>query len=137
VSNVEVVPVASDLRIGWPGLDVLHAEFDAVVAELQIVGEERHGRALVALHAHLLRHFGLEEQWMSEAGFPGLACHQREHQAVLTVLEEVTQRCADGDHEVVRRLAAELPRWFEIHANTMDAALAQFLLESERAAYGS
>jgi hypothetical protein len=34
---------------------------------------------------------------------------------------------------VVLTLAEELPRWFEIHANTMDAALAFYLRDRARA----
>jgi hemerythrin len=40
------------------------------------------------------------------------------------VISEVRRRCDAGDVEIVQRLAEELPTWFEVHGNTMDAALA-------------
>ncbi len=113
--------------LGHGPIDALHAEFDSVASELRLAGPSDHRRSLHALRAHLLRHFGAEERWMRETDFPAMACHAREHAAVLAVVDEVLLQHARGDLEVVARLAHELPRWFALHAGTMDAVLAQFL----------
>lgn len=123
--------------LGFAPIDALHAEFDEVVAELRLAGASGPAglrRALHALREHLLRHFGAEERWMREADFPPLACHAREHASVLAVVEEVLRRHGQGDGEVAVRLAEELPRWFALHAATMDEALAQFLRARAHAA---
>lgn len=118
---------APAIPLGYAPIDALHAEFDACVAALTDAPTERLPAALSALRAHLLRHFGDEQRWMRESRFPALDCHRREHDKVLDVLAEVERRFAGGDEEVVRRLAAELPGWFAIHATTMDAALVAWL----------
>lgn len=118
---------APAIALGYAPIDALHAEFDACVAMLTDAPAERLPAALSALRAHLLRHFGDEQRWMRESEFPAFDCHQREHDKVLDVLAEVERRFTEGDEEVVRRLAAELPNWFSIHATTMDAPLVAWL----------
>ncbi len=118
---------APAIALGYAPIDALHAEFDACVAAFVDAPAERLPAALADLRAHLARHFGGEQRWMLDAGFPALDCHRREHDRVLDVLAEVERRFANGDEEVVRRLAAELPNWFAIHATTMDAALVVWL----------
>ena len=66
---------------------------------------------------------------MVDSNFPACACHAREHETLLEVISEVRRRFDAGDSDIVQRLAEELPRWFEHHANTMDAALAVHLRE--------
>lgn len=113
------------IPLGYAPIDALHAEFEACVAAFE--GDGALAAALAGLRTHLLRHFGDEERWMRESEFPAFDCHKREHDRVLDVLAEVERRFAEGDEEVVRRLAAELPNWFSIHATTMDAALVAWL----------
>lgn len=113
--------------VGWPEIDALHVEFEHCVEELRAAGDAALGGALDSLKAHLERHFAAEERLMQVSSFPVLACHKREHDTVFDVLAQVRSRFSDGDVEVVRRLIDELPRWFEVHAGTHDAALAAFL----------
>ncbi|MFN3565880.1 MAG: bacteriohemerythrin [Burkholderiaceae bacterium] len=116
---------APSIPLGYAPIDALHAEFEACVAAFEGAGAP--STALAGLRAHLLRHFGDEERWMRESEFPAFDCHKREHDKVLDVLAEVERRFAEGDEDVVRRLAAELPNWFSIHAVTMDSALVAWL----------
>lgn len=116
---------APAIPLGYAPIDALHAEFDACVAAFE--GGGALSAALAGLRTHLLRHFGDEERWMRESEFPAFDCHKREHDRVLDVLAEVERRFSEGDEEVVLRLAAELPRWFAVHATTMDAALVAWL----------
>ncbi|MEW5879011.1 MAG: hemerythrin family protein [Pseudomonadota bacterium] len=116
---------APAIPLGYAPIDVLHAEFEACVAAFEGAGAL--AAALAGLRTHLLRHFGDEERWMRESGFPAFDCHKREHDKVLDVLAEVERRFSVGDEEVVWRLAAELPNWFSIHAVTMDSALVAWL----------
>jgi len=128
-------PMDSDLgyfEVGYPRMDALHREFHDLLEALQQPGDE--GEKLLALHEHLLRHCSQEERWMRESNFPACECHQREHETLLEVIAEVRRRFDAGDSEIVARLALELPQWFEVHANSMDAALAVHLRECEAAA---
>jgi hemerythrin len=70
---------------------------------------------------------------MQASDYPRLDCHKREHDAVLRVVERVRPMCEAGDLSTARRLAAEFPQWFSVHAGSMDLLLAAWLREqSER-----
>jgi hemerythrin-like metal-binding protein len=112
-------------EVGFEPMDAIHREFHDLLAALHQAGDE--GEKLLALHEHLLRHCSQEERWMRDTSFPARAAHEREHEMLLEVVAEVRRRFDAGDSEVVTRLAQELPHWFELHANSMDAALAVHL----------
>lgn len=114
------------MRLGWTAMDAMHAEFDFALRALAAAPREEQGAALAALEQHLRSHFGLEERLMQAAGLAG-GCHKHEHDAVLAVVVEVRHRLGLGDHEVVERLAAELPAWFDAHVEGMDGPLAAAL----------
>ncbi|MEG0821042.1 MAG: hemerythrin family protein [Burkholderiaceae bacterium] len=114
--------------LGFAPIDALHEEWEQTLACLtHAQGAAATAAALRSLLAHLERHFGAEEAWMLESGFGAAACHAREHAQVIAVVAEVMRRFDAGDSELAARLVAELPRWFEVHASTMDAALAAHL----------
>lgn len=112
-------------EVGFAPMDAIHREFHDLLAALYEPGDQ--GEKLLALHEHLLQHCSREERWMRESKFPAFECHQREHEMLLEVVAEVRRRFDAGDSEIVVRLAQELPHWFELHANAMDAGLAVHL----------
>jgi hemerythrin-like metal-binding protein len=112
-------------EVGYEPMDEIHREFHDLLQELADPGDQ--GEKLLALHEHLLHHCAREERWMRESNFPACACHQREHEMLLEVVAEVRRRFDSGDSEIVVRLARELPQWFAVHANAMDAGLAVHL----------
>lgn len=121
--------VSQRFAVGVPTIDALHEECEAALAHLAeaIAREDDAGSALVALHEHLERHFRHEETLMTESGFPPSGCHLREHTSVLEVVAEVRRRYALGDRDPAERLAEAVLEWFELHATSMDAALAAWL----------
>lgn len=119
--------------VGWPAIDELHAECDALLAALAVAAESEQMRAIDLLFEHLLEHFGAEEALMQASGYARLDCHKREHDAVLRVVARVRPMVEAGDHDVARRLAAEFPQWFGVHAATMDSMLATWLREAAAA----
>ena len=124
---------AADLglyEVGYEPIDEIHREFHAMLSAIGEPGDE--GEKLLALHEHVLRHCSIEERWMSESSFPAGAMHRHEHAMLLDVISEVRRRFDAGDSDIVLRLAAELPRWFQEHANEMDAALALHLRNRAR-----
>ena len=115
--------------VGVPTIDALHEECEAALGSLAeaIASADDAGPTLAALHEHLERHFQHEESLMSESAFPPGACHAREHASVLEVVAEVRRRYALGERDPAERLPEAVLEWFELHAGSMDAALAAWL----------
>jgi hemerythrin len=115
--------------VGWPAIDEMHAECDALLVALARASDTELPATLTMLVQHLFDHFGLEEALMQASDYPRFDCHKREHDAVLRVVERVQPMCEAGDFATARRLAAEFPQWFSVHAASMDAILAVWLRE--------
>ena len=120
---------AGRFAVGVDSIDALHVECEATIAQVASAVESGGDAttALAGLHDHLERHFRHEESLMSASDFPPAGCHQREHASVLEVVAEVRRRYAGGEHDPAARLADALFEWLELHAGSMDAALAQWL----------
>jgi hemerythrin-like metal-binding protein len=134
----DTAQTATDLgyfEVGFEPMDAIHREFHTLLAELSEPGDQ--GEKLLALHEHLLHHCAQEERWMRDSNFPACACHQREHEMLLEVVAEVRRRFDSGDSAIVERLAQELPQWFAVHANAMDAGLAVHLRNLEQGVPGA
>lgn len=115
------------MLLGYGPMDGVHQEFVQCVSALQEASDADLPVALDALEAHARAHFGEEDRWMEETGFPARECHVNEHAAVLQSVRGVRQRLAQGDTAVCRRLGHELARWFPGHADYLDSALAHWM----------
>lgn len=122
------------LMLDFEPMDAIHREFLTLCAALAQADQSAYLERLDTLIAHTVLHFEQENQWMQVHDFPSAGCHRREHDAVLGVIRDVRTCTLQGDFEVGVRLAQELPNWFSHHVDTMDAALAKFLLETDAAA---
>jgi hemerythrin-like metal-binding protein len=124
---------SAELALDQPRMDATHQEFVDLLAELEATLDGDRAEvdaALASLVDHTVGHFDQEEVWMGALGFATENCHAFQHQAVLNVLREVQRlHAAEGDRDLVRRLAGELAQWFPAHAQMMDAALAQTMAE--------
>lgn len=120
---------AGRFAVGVDSIDALHVECEAMIAQLATAIESGSDAtsALAELHDHLERHFQHEESLMAASDFPPSGCHQREHASVREVVAEVRRRYAGGERDPAARLADALVEWLELHAGSMDAALAQWL----------
>ena len=121
------------LALQQPRMDSTHHEFVELLAALEAVLDgpvAAVDAALAALLAHTEQHFAQEERWMAALGFAAQNCHAFQHAHVLQVLREVDSLWRnEGDLHVVRQIVGELAKWFPVHAQSMDAALAQTMAE--------
>lgn len=113
--------------LGHAPIDDTHREFVACVQALQTATDASLLERLLEFEAHARRHFGDEDRWMVETGFPPRDCHIDEHAAVMRSVVQVRELAEGGDLSEVRRLADELARWFPGHADWLDSALAHWL----------
>jgi hemerythrin len=87
--------------------------------------------ALAELLLHTVAHFAQEEAWMARLGFAAENCHAFQHRHVLQVMREVQRLWqAERDTALLGQLVGELAKWFPVHAQTMDAGLAQTMAEA-------
>lgn len=116
-------------RLGHAPMDETHEVFYAAAWRLLTADEATAAAAIEGFEAHAVEHFGLEERWMAETGFPAAGCHADEHAAVLASVREVRAALASGaaGPALLHRLAEHLFGWFPGHADYMDSALAAWM----------
>ena len=122
-------PWSDAYLLGHPTMDSTHREFVAAVGALLSSDDASLAGHLQAFISHAESHFGEEDRWMAESGFPPMDCHVDEHAAVLRSARDVLERVMAGDHAIGRELAMELARWFPSHADHLDSALAHWLVK--------
>ena len=114
--------------VGDASIDHTHREF----LELCVAASQAQGPTFVerlnALFAHTRAHFADEEARMQATAYPAFGEHRAHHQHLLGDLERFCQRTAAGRSAMARAwLNDSLPQWFDLHARTMDSALAVHL----------
>jgi hemerythrin len=115
--------------LGHGPMDRTHREFVDIVGALQRCDDADFARHLRAFIVHAQAHFGEEDRWMAESGFPAMDCHVDEHAAVLQSAREVEALVPAGNIALGRRFAAEVARWFPSHADHLDSALSHWLVK--------
>jgi len=122
---------SDELLLGYPPMDHRHEEFIACLGDLQRAPDAILLEVLDAMILHLTNHFGEEDRWMEESGFPPRKCHMDEHAAILNSAVEVRAQLLDGDVAPCRRLGAALEDWFPGHATHLDSALAHWICKAK------
>ncbi|QII86699.1 hemerythrin [Bordetella hinzii] len=117
----------TDIALGYAPMDHIHEEFVGLSAALQDARDEELAARLALMEAHLKAHFGQEDAWMVQTGFPPRECHIKEHAAVLASVGEVRSQLEQGDFQACRELARALAEWFPGHATHLDSALAHWM----------
>ena len=121
------------LALQQPRMDHTHREFVELLAgveEALALEREELADRLAGFIVHTQLHFAQEERWRATLGFAAENCHAFQHAHVLQVLRAVQARLADeGDVDTVGLLVDELGKWFVVHAQSTDAALAQTMAE--------
>jgi hemerythrin len=118
---------SESLHTGDARMDDTHAEFVDLLARLRALPATDQLPLLRELIDHTVAHFAQEERWMLATGFTADNCHAGQHQSILDTMRAVEKHCLAGDADIIARLADALAEWFPVHAQTMDAGLAQHL----------
>jgi hemerythrin len=117
--------------LGYAPMDLVHAEFDAMLLRANGPGPHDWPVLLREIDAHLRSHFEAEDRWMRETDFPPGDCHVDEHAAVLKSSAEVLALAETGDTRPAPSFVAELARWFPGHADYLDSALAAWMCKRQ------
>jgi hemerythrin len=125
-----VVPelVWSDaLQTGDTRMDETHEGFVELLSELRRLPTDLQLPVFKQLIAHTIEHFDQEDRWMLATGFTAENCHTLQHKSILDTMNAVESHYLKGDVEIISRMADALAEWFPMHAQSMDAGLAQHL----------
>jgi hemerythrin-like metal-binding protein len=116
------------LHLDVPDIDVIHAEFAALVNRLAEADLSEFAVLFPELVAHTRAHFATEEAFMRRTAFPGRQEHIAEHGRVLGEMERFAERLANGKPIFARAYIEDrIPDWFAAHTKTLDYALAAYL----------
>ena len=122
------------LAVGIEEIDAQHQELfrraERFLDSLQHSSRRDIGIMLSYLRLYCVTHFGAEEAWMRDVGFPGYVQHRAEHE---TFIEHLVQLSAEhekrgGPGLQPVRVGSFLSRWLEDHVSRTDCAFAAFLL---------
>jgi hemerythrin len=121
------------LAVGIEEIDAQHQELFAraarFVSSLERTDRQEIGVLLSYLRMYCVTHFGAEESWMRESGYPGYAAHKAEHDRfvkdIIAMSDEHERRRGPGLQAM--RVGAWLSRWLEEHVTSTDRSFAGFL----------
>ncbi len=118
-------PDDSRYQLGVSQMDATHLEFIDLVNQLDIIDKSGFKPLFAQLLEHTEQHFESEKQLMQQTHFPASQEHQGEHLRILGDLQRMTRTLQNGSLLMARAYVREmLPGWFNLHAITMDSALA-------------
>lgn len=118
---------SDSLQTGDARMDDTHVEFVDLLARLRASPVDEQLALYRELRAHTEAHFAQEERWMLATGFAADNCHAGQHRSILDTMQAVEEHFLKGDQAIIGRMADALAEWFPVHAQTMDAGLAQHL----------
>lgn len=118
----------ADYRLGDTEMDETHRAFLVLCQQTEIAKGEAFAQLFERLFQHTREHFAAEEMRMAATAFSSLQEHRADHQRILGEMDRFTQRVKAGRSSMARAwLSDSLSRWFDLHARTMDSALAAHL----------
>lgn len=123
-----------DLAVGVPEIDKQHQEIFKAINDLleackQGKGKQTVGDVISFLGQYVVEHFGAEEKYMSELGFPGYAAHKEMHDQFIqsfTQLKEKFDKDGPGLNLVVQTNKIVVD-WLQEHIRRKDKELGAFL----------
>jgi hemerythrin len=122
------------LSVGIPEIDEQHQELfrrvDSVLVALLQGDASEVARLLAFLDEYVVVHFGAEERFMLENGYPGYGAHKAEHDGFVEDLRELDrEREARGiTPALVARVSHAVSDWLRGHIQVTDKALGRFML---------
>lgn len=114
--------------LGNTDMDKTHEEFLTLCLETHAATGAAFAEGFQKLFEHTHQHFADEETRMQATGYPAYAEHRADHQRILGDMNRFCQRL-QGPRAIMAKawLNESLPAWFDVHAKTMDSALAAHL----------
>ncbi|MFZ0479314.1 MAG: bacteriohemerythrin [Terriglobales bacterium] len=121
-----------DYSVQVARFDHEHQMLFKMVNDLHEASKAGHGTDIVEeilgrLIAYTAKHFAGEEEMMEKNGFPGLAEHRREHQALVTQALQFQKDLGKGKLLVAVSVMTFLKHWLTNHIHKTDKKYGPFL----------
>ncbi len=124
---------SDNYKIGIPTIDAQHKRLFEIIGELQTalrtgLKSSDFERILQTLDQYKTRHFQLEEKYMAESAYPGLAEQQDAHQYFMKRFQELGEELAETGmtHPVVQAVQKELTEWLKEHVTGLDMEFGKY-----------
>ncbi|MDH4480672.1 MAG: hemerythrin domain-containing protein [Rhodoferax sp.] len=118
---------SDSLLTGDARMDETHREFADQLGALLATPVSEQLPLYQEFIAHTVAHFAQEDRWMQATGFTASNCHTDQHAMILETMQAVVQHYQKGEADIINRMGEALAEWFDQHATSMDAGLAQHL----------
>jgi len=118
---------SDSLLTGDARMDETHREFAEQLGALLATPEADQLPLYRKFLAHTIAHFAQEDRWMLATGFTAGNCHSDQHAMILETMQAVVRHYEKGETDIINRMGEALAEWFDQHAASMDAGLAQHL----------
>jgi hemerythrin len=123
-----------DLSVGIAEIDAQHQHFlELINAMYRAIragkGQAALGASLAGLSAYTHTHFATEEQLMARHGYPGLAEHKAQHDAMAVWVGDIQRRFKSGETSISYELLGTLRTWLMTHIQTVDQRFGSYLRE--------
>jgi hemerythrin-like metal-binding protein len=129
-NDLLIDPNNPEYVLGEPSMDATHQEFIELVNRIPTLEKDAFIEGFNQLLQHTREHFDIEKELMERTGFPAIREHDAEHHRVLSELEFMGKRAAEGSTHMARTyVEMGMPLWFALHAATMDSALAAHVIK--------
>ena len=129
------IPWTESLAVGIPEIDQQHQELFLRLERLLrgIVGGDREevGRLLEFLGQYGVSHFGAEERWMMQSGYPDYPRHKAEHDRFMQDFLRMQVEFEQKGPTVLMGMRVNnwVAAWLEQHIIGVDMALGRFLAD--------
>ncbi len=122
-----------EYSVGIEEIDAQHQELfrraGLFIESLRRQSRQEIGILLSFLRLYAVTHFGAEEAWMREAGYPGTEAHEKQHDRFIKDILELSDQHErkNGPGIEPARVAGWLEKWLKNHVTSADVELARHL----------
>lgn len=129
---VEIFPWRDEFSVGIPEIDVQHKRMVRFINDLQAAmlggqGDDALQSIFDELFQYVQTHFVLEEGLMSQAGYPALARHRKEHKRLARNAGALRDKYLGSKLGISLEMLEFLRQWLDSHIMEYDQAYVGWL----------
>jgi len=83
-----------------------------------------------AMKKYTVEHFGFEEKYMKQFGYPDYEAHKKEHDEFITRVAEIEKMFLDGKHFVSLEATLFIKDWLKDHIQGSDMQYSEFFIKN-------